>query len=238
MVTLIGFNKKAIAFVQCCYTLLTDETQNIFENFLPLLKFNYKFKPKFINIDFSKAEENAILEVYKNDKIKIVFCLFHFLQCLWRKINSLGLRKKEFIKKSKCLIFNIKLLAFIKVEDIEDSFNFIKNSDIFDDDKYTLFFNYFEKNWINKDTDKWNYFYIISLNQNSNNEVYHNDFDIQLLLTNNAWDTLHSYIKYLISNNNNESVYVFNNVICNLIAKNILDCSPKRKKNEINTNLI
>ena len=115
-----------------------------------------------------------------------MFCLLHFLQCLWRKINSLGLRKKEFIKKSKCLIFNIKLLAFIKVEDIEDSFNFIKNSDIFDDDKYTLFFNYFEKNWINKDTDKWNYFYIISLNQNSNNEVYHNNFDIQLLLTNNS----------------------------------------------------
>ena len=117
LVTLIGFNKKANAFAHCCYTLLTDETQNIFENFLQLLKFNYKFKPKFINIDFSKVEENAILEVYKNDKIKILFCLFHFVQCLWRKINSLGLRKKEFIKKSKCLIFNIKLLAFIKIEE-------------------------------------------------------------------------------------------------------------------------
>ena len=104
LVSLIGFNKKANAFVQCCYTLLTDETQNIFENFLQLLKYNYKFKPKFINIDFSKVEENAILEVYKNDKIKILFCLFHFVQCLSRKINSLGLRKKEFIKKSKCLI--------------------------------------------------------------------------------------------------------------------------------------
>ena len=82
------------------------------------------------------------------------------------------------------------------------------------------------------------FFDIISLNQNSNNEVSHNDFDIQLLLTNNACEILHSYIKHLVSNNNNVSVYVFNNVICNLIAKNILDCSPKRKKNEINTNLI
>ena len=86
MVTLIGFNKKANAFVHCCYTLLTDETQNIFENFLQLLKFNYKFKPKFINIDFSKAEENAILEVYKNDKIKIVFCLFHFVNAYGEKL--------------------------------------------------------------------------------------------------------------------------------------------------------
>ena len=57
------------------------------------------------------------------------------------------------------------------------------------------------------------FFDIISLNQNSNNEVYHNDFDIQLLLTNNAWETLHSYIKHLVSNNNNISVFVFNSLM-------------------------
>ena len=33
LVTLIGFNKKANAFVQCCYTLLVDETQNIWKFF-------------------------------------------------------------------------------------------------------------------------------------------------------------------------------------------------------------
>lgn len=44
LVTLLGFNKKANSFVQCCYTLLTDETQNIYENFLRLLKLNYQFK--------------------------------------------------------------------------------------------------------------------------------------------------------------------------------------------------
>ena len=125
--------------------------------------------------------------------------------------------------------FQYKIIGFYK-----NWYNCIKNSDIFDDNKYTLFFNYFEKNWINKDTYKWNYFDIISLNQHSNNKVYHNDFYIQLLLKNNACETLHSYIKHLVSNNNNVSVYVFNNVICNLIAKNFFDCTPKRKKNEIN----
>ncbi len=29
LVTLIGFNKKDNAFVQCCYKLLKEETQNI-----------------------------------------------------------------------------------------------------------------------------------------------------------------------------------------------------------------
>ena len=38
----------------------------------------------------------------------------------------------------------------------------------------------------------------------------------------------------MVANNSNVSVYVFNNVICNLIAKNNFDSNSKRKKNEIN----
>ena len=125
-------------------------------------------------------------------------------------------------------------MAFIKVEDIEDSYNCIKNSDIFDDDKYRVFFNYFEINWIKKDDYKWNYFDIISFNQDNNNEVYKNDFDIQILLANNACETLHSYIKQMVSNNRKVNVYFFKNVISNLINKNNFDSNSKRKKNEKN----
>ncbi len=49
--------------------------------------------------------------------------------------------------------------------------------------------------WIKKDDYKWNYFDIISFNQNSNNEVTKIDFDIQILLTNNACETLNLNIK-------------------------------------------
>ena len=78
---------------------------------------------------------------------------------------------------------------------------------------------------IKKSAYKWNYFDKISLNQKSNNEVYLNDFYIQILLTNNTCETLHSYTKQMISNNNYISIYVFYNAICNLITKNNFDSS-------------
>ena len=115
MVTLLVYNKEINAFVQCCYTLLTDETENIYEKFLHLLKINYNFIPKYLIIDFSKSEENAIKQIYENET-KIIFCFFHFVQCLWRRINKIDLRKKEYIKVSKSLIFIIKLFAFINIK--------------------------------------------------------------------------------------------------------------------------
>ena len=81
---------------------------------------------------------------------------------------------------------------------------------------------------------KWNYYDIISLIKNSNNENYKNDFDKKILLTNNACETLHSFIKQMVSNNNNVNVYVFNNILCNLISKNNFDSNSKRKVNEMN----
>lgn len=87
---------------------------------------------------------------------------------------------------------------------------------------------------MNKGKYKWNYYDIISLSKKSNNEVFRNEFDIEILLTNNACETLHSYIKQMVSNNSNVSVYVFNNVLCNLISNNNFDSNSKRKSNEIN----
>ena len=234
MVTLLGYNKEINSFVQCCYTLLTGETENIYEKYLHLLKFNYNFIPKYLTIDFSKSEENAINRIYEN-KTKIIFCFFHLVHCLWRRINNLSLRKKEFIKISKALIFNIKLLAFIKIDKIEESYNCIKNSELFKGEKYQEFFSYFDRNWMKKNLySKWNYYDIISLVKNSNNENYKNEFNIKILLTNNACETLHSFIKQMVSNNNNVNVYVFNNILCNLISKNNFDSNSKRKANEIN----
>ena len=37
IVSLLGYNKEINSFVQCCYTLLTGETENIYEKYLNLL---------------------------------------------------------------------------------------------------------------------------------------------------------------------------------------------------------
>ena len=233
LITLLGYNRKDNTFAQCCYALVTDESENTLQKYLNLLKLNYDFIPKYITIDFSKAEENAIKEVYKNENVEIIYCLFHFVQCLWRKLNSLGLRKKEFIKLSKSLVFNIKILAFIKLEKVEESYNDIKNSNLYKNEKFTPFFKYLDNNWIKKNMlTKWNYFDLIS--ENKNNRFNDDNLDREIFLTNNACETLHSYIKKMISNNASVNVYVFNNIICNLISKNNFDKNNKRKVNNKN----
>lgn len=54
------------------------------------------------------------------------------------------------------------------------------------------------------------------------------------LLAYNACETLHSYIKLMISQNTTVNVNVFNSIICNLISKNKFDSNNKRKINSIN----
>ena len=214
------------------FSLITEETESAFIKFLNLLEFNYQFYPKYMTIDFAKAEENAILEVYKNNNIKIIFCFFHLIKNWRKKLNNLGLRNKNYIKTSKTLIFNLKLLAFIKISSIDEFYNDIKNSDLFKNDKYKAFFNYLDKYWMKKNLyKKWNYYDFCSLNDNNKDN---DEYDRVIFLTNNACETLHSYIKQMISNNNKVNIYVFNNILCNLISKNNFDSDNKRKKNNIN----
>ena len=56
LITLLGYNIVLNSFVQCCYALIKEETKEAYSKFLYLLKINYGFAPKYITIDFSKAE--------------------------------------------------------------------------------------------------------------------------------------------------------------------------------------
>ena len=72
--------------------------------------------------------------------------MFHFGQCIWRQIQSLGLRKKYLEDKS--FHFNVKkliALAFVPVADVIKGFAVV--TDEFDDAAEDLL-GYFEKTWI------------------------------------------------------------------------------------------
>ena len=64
------------------------------------------------------ANLKAIKEIFNDgDEITIITCLFHLLQCWWRRAGQLGLRQKKFINDIKIMLFNFELLAFMKLED-------------------------------------------------------------------------------------------------------------------------
>lgn len=139
-------------------SLITEETKEAYSKFLYLLKINYGFAPKYITLDFSKDEENAVLEVFENTEI--IFCFFHLVKCWWNKLNKLGLRNKNFKNLSKSLVFNLKLLAFTNRDDVQ---SFYKNTNLYNDNKYSEFFKYVDKQWINNNKFiKWNYYDVLS----------------------------------------------------------------------------
>ena len=104
------------------------------------LKNDYNFNPKMITIDFSKALTNAINSIFP--ECIIIKCYFHWCNALWKNMKKYGLVEKDKLKNTQELMFNIKLMAFMKpnllgkfyklivekyVEEYENFLNIINN---------------------------------------------------------------------------------------------------------------
>ena len=94
-IIVIGYNSSKDSFELCCSALL---------GIYSYLKNMWNFKPPKITYYFAFAINN----VYKEDEIIILPCLFHLVQAWWRKMPKLGFRKKEFTKITRIIILNLK----------------------------------------------------------------------------------------------------------------------------------
>jgi hypothetical protein len=120
------------------------------------------FAPQSILTDFESGTIKSVQSLFPNvlhkgniltfiniqAKIKSFTsgCLFHFGQCLWRQIQTLGLSKKY--QEDKCFHLNVRKLmslAFVPVVDVVKAFDVVVAK--FDDDT-DEFIDYFEKVWI------------------------------------------------------------------------------------------
>ena len=147
VILLLGFNFQKNLNLLCLVGCFGDEKEETYNHFYNILKNKYDFNPKFLTCDFMKSNLNSIKNIFKEDT-KIITCYFHFIQILWRKANSLHLRNKNYIQTTKLLIFNLKLLPFLKFDDMLKFYKEIKRQNIFNDNLYDIFFTYLEKNWI------------------------------------------------------------------------------------------
>jgi len=136
-----------------------------------LIKSYANWTPKFIMTDFSKSLMNSVKNqlILHDEEAKIVPCFFHFCQCLWRKASSLGLRKKDLVKRTKLVILNLKALCFRKTEKVEYYFQKIQTVFTLGESAYKPLFRYFEKNWIKGkicSPNVWNYSKYITVKNN------------------------------------------------------------------------
>ena len=148
MVVLMGFNYSLNLYQLILVALLSNETGDIYTKFYNILIENYKFSPKFISCDFGLGNLKGFKNVYGDSGTKIITCFFHLSQAWWKKANSLGLRKKIYIKDTRVLIFNLQRLAFLNYDNGIKLYKKIKSRKEYKDiENYLDFFDYFEKNW-------------------------------------------------------------------------------------------
>ena len=77
------------------FATFSEESAECYKRFYNLVKSAYNFFLTLITNDFGLENLKALEEVYENEDITIITCLFHLVQSWWRKCIKIGLRKKS-----------------------------------------------------------------------------------------------------------------------------------------------
>ena len=88
------------------------------------LKLEYKFNPNSINLD-CKIEEIIAVKIILNEA-SITICYYHIIKRLVQYLTQLIDKNKDIKAKAKTLFDNMKILLFIKRENVYSFFNLIE----------------------------------------------------------------------------------------------------------------
>ena len=180
--TISGHNYNDNTTVLCAFILGMNEKKYTFDEVFKILKIKYKFNPNYIMCDFRISQIKAVK--YNFPRSNIHCCFFHYSQALWKHFMKYGLGGKNTYLDNSELLFNLQLLCFIDIENIEDFYKKIVKT--YKENKYKNFFNYSKKTWLGKTIPKklWNFSDILDDEKN---------FD-QFSFTNNASENINRYL--------------------------------------------
>ena len=99
LMTITCVDSKNNATNLCCLIAITYEDYLSIYYTLKYISQFYKFNPKIIHIDFSKAERKALIKenLFKNQPI-VISCFFHFTQSIFRKMKEYKIIKSNLTK--------------------------------------------------------------------------------------------------------------------------------------------
>ncbi|XP_060867196.1 uncharacterized protein LOC132942645 [Metopolophium dirhodum] len=134
------------------YALLPNKTQATYTKFRTALKvLNSSLKPSTLMIDFEKAVQKSVNEVFPECLVR--GCYFHFSQSIWRHIQSSSLQQRYMNDAEFALeIRQIAALAFIPEEAVENAFKTLIESEFYENNGPELapLLNYFEDTWLGR----------------------------------------------------------------------------------------
>jgi hypothetical protein len=161
-----GFNLKDKKTHICLYSLIPDEKYETFNKLFSVLKNTYKFYPKIFTTDFSNSLTKILNDNFSD--YNLIKCYFHWTQAIMKYIKKLGLYEKDEINKTRELIFNIKLMAFLEPKLLQKFYKLITDEFGYD---YEKFFQYYYSCISNLDFDIKCNFLTNNIEENINNTM-------------------------------------------------------------------
>ena len=218
LLLLIAYNAELKQFELALAATFNKEDTDIYMQFYSFIKSKYNFNPDFITCDFSKSNIAAINKIF--EKSLIITCFFHLIQCWWRKASILKLRKKAIVNKTRILIYNLKLLAFMDIDSAIDFYETIKTT--FNQDQFNEFFDYFETTWLNPNKDiktkyefnLWSYYGKFNFKtQRKKFLISEQALDEYIFLSNNACESCNNLINNYIEINSKVGLSKFETIL-------------------------
>jgi len=128
---------------------MSDKKQHTYHRLFEGMK-NIGWNPQSVHLDFEVAAINALRTIFP--QIQLHGCHFHFTQCLWRKIQNVGLA--SVYKKNEDVQMHVRkcgAMAYLPLDKIDEAWLIIQ-SNAPDDEKLNEFNNYFVENWLDSTT--------------------------------------------------------------------------------------
>ena len=141
-----------------------------------------------------------------------------------KSINNWS-KKKKFNKKTMFLIYNLKLLPFLKEN---DAINFYQKLKIDSDEKFEEFFEHFESNWLAIEENKkskfefkfWSYSkYLNKTNKKGKNLKDHDRLKDKVFYSNNCVESINHLINSYIDVNNKIGIARFEIILKTLFIR-------------------
>ena len=131
------------------FALLSNKCQDSYSSVMTFLKINHNLNPNIIISDFEQSIVRAFQMNFPLAKLR--YCIFHYGQSIWRKVQSLGLqtayRNDDYVKT---IIRKILNLVYFAVEKIPVVFKRLKDEVCINhlNEKINELLTYFEVNYV------------------------------------------------------------------------------------------
>ena len=213
------------------YCLICNRTSQTYTNLLRMIQdvcseHSLIFDPETFTIDFEIAMISPINVVFP--RANVLGCLFHFSQCLTRKIQQIGLirqyKENDGDNEIQKTVRRVACLPFIRLVDLDETFedivSAVPENSLLDQFMAYFFDNFFKTNSRFK-RETWNHFLNNRPRTNNHVEGWHHSFNQRIGRNHaNLWFFLEKVV---------QQQEIFENNL--LIAKQGNQVNPRNRKN-------